>query len=88
MGLDFFGIVVRLQAGTPMADPKAPNPASDTNHSLEAPARAGKWLRAAAFFIGSAAFGGLAVALWDRKTLTAMRGKTAEPPPACDEDVD
>ena len=44
------------------------------------PTRARKWLRAAVFFAGSAAFGGLAVALWDRKTLTAMRGKSVEPP--------
>jgi hypothetical protein len=47
----------------------------------ERPTRARRWLRAAVFFAGSAAFGGLAVALWDRKTLTAMRGRNAEPPP-------
>lgn len=42
----------------------------------------GRFLRAALFFAGSAAFGGLAVALWDRKVLTALRGKEGEPPPA------
>jgi hypothetical protein len=50
-----------------------------------------KLLRAALLFAGSAALGGLAVALWDRKTLTAMRRKAAEPapapPPAPDEDI-
>jgi len=29
---------------------------------------------------GSAAFGGLAVALWNRKTLAEMRKQTPEPP--------
>jgi hypothetical protein len=48
----------------------------------DAPSRARKWLRAAVFFAGSAAFGGLAVALWDRKTLTAMRGKSVDHPAA------
>jgi hypothetical protein len=48
-------------------------------------------LRAALFFAGSAAFGGLAVALWDRKILTAMRGREEEPPErprTPDEDID
>jgi hypothetical protein len=37
-----------------------------------------KLLRAALFFAGSAACGGLAVALWDRKTLATMHRKAAE----------
>jgi hypothetical protein len=51
--------------------------------------RARRWLRAAVFIAGSAAFGGLAVALWDRKILTAMRGKNGEPAPPqkYDEDI-
>ena len=40
--------------------------------------RSGKFLRAALFFVGSAAFGGLAVALWDRKILASLRGKEGE----------
>jgi len=72
-----------------MIDRQTTNPTTDTNQSPEAPSRTRKWLRAAAFFAGSAAFGGLAVALWDRKILTAMRGKGPEPPsPLSDEDVD
>jgi hypothetical protein len=40
-------------------------------------------VRTVLFLAGSAIFGGLAVALWDRKALTAMRRKeedTAAPP--------
>lgn len=36
-------------------------------------------LRTVLLFAGSAVFGGLAVALWDRKTLAAMRRKEEEP---------
>ena len=46
----------------------------------QASAGARKLFRAALFFAGSAAFGGLAVALWDRKTLTAMRRREADTP--------
>jgi hypothetical protein len=50
--------------------------------------RTRRWLRAAVFFAGSAAFGGLAVALWDRKTLAALRGKPADvPQPQADDDI-
>jgi hypothetical protein len=47
-----------------------------------------KFLRAALFFAGSAAFGGLAVALWDRKTLSSMHRKAAEPSTPPDQDAD
>jgi len=72
-----------------MADRKSVDSANQQEPS-EAPTRARKWLRAAVFFAGSAAFGGLAVALWDRKTLTAMRGKSvdhAAPPQGREEDI-
>jgi uncharacterized protein involved in exopolysaccharide biosynthesis len=53
-----------------------------------APNKTQKLLRAALFFAGSAMFGGLAVALWDRKALTAMRRREAEStaPPAWRDD--
>lgn len=61
---------------------------NDAEQAQSAPSRARKLLRAAIFFAGSAAFGGLAVALWDRKTLAAMRGRGAEPAPReRDEDI-
>jgi hypothetical protein len=63
-----------------MTDLKSMHQGKETKDSSKTPARARKLLRAALFFAGSAAFGGLAVALWDRKTLTAMRRRDAEPP--------
>jgi len=64
----------------------------DPKESASASTRTQKLFRAALFFAGSAVFGGLAVALWDRKALTAMRRRETEPvappPPGRDEDID
>ena len=65
--------------GKPPQD-KAPENVQDGT-SPDPRARTRRWLRAAVFFAGSAAFGGLAVALWDRKALAALRGKPAGAPP-------
>jgi hypothetical protein len=44
-------------------------------------AKQGRWAwRTALLLAASAAFGGLAVAIWDRKTLADMRNRMPEPP--------
>jgi fatty acid desaturase len=74
-----------------MTDLKSMHQRKEAQDPSKTPTRARKLLRAALFFAGSAAFGGLAVALWDRKILTAMRWRDAQPseqPRPPDEDVD
>ena len=63
-----------------MTDLKSMHQEKEAKNPSITPTRARKLVRAALFFAGSAAFAGLAVALWDRKTLTAMRRRDAEPP--------
>ena len=57
-------------------DPIASPP--DASNSVRPPRR--KLWQTALLFAGSAAFGGLAVAFWNRKTLAEMRNRTPEPP--------
>ncbi|MBB6145385.1 ferric-dicitrate binding protein FerR (iron transport regulator) [Silvibacterium bohemicum] len=65
---------------TPSSSATATSPESSAASPEDAPPsrKTQRWLRTALFFAGSAAFGGLAVALWDRKLLTAMRSKDGE----------
>jgi hypothetical protein len=62
----------------------------EAQHLIRASGRSRKVLGKVLFFAGSAVFGGLAVALWDRKTLAAMRRKEEElavPASSQDEDI-
>jgi len=65
-----------------MADRECKDRGLEGGETTSVPAKASRFWRAALFFAGSAAFGGLAVALWDRKTLTAMQRKNAEHDPS------
>ncbi len=58
------------------------DPSSPIRPDSGSSSRARTLLRTVLFFAGSAAFGGLAVALWDRKALTAMRRKDLQSPPS------
>jgi len=59
----------------PVPDPIDPQP--DTSNPAHPPRR--KVWQTALLFAGSAAFGGLAVAFWNRKTLAEMRIRTPDP---------
>jgi hypothetical protein len=71
----------RFREQPPVDDPPANEQAAPNQSGERGKAR--RAFRAVLFLAGSAIFGGLAVALWDRKALTAMRRKEAEgdPPP-------
>jgi hypothetical protein len=45
------------------------------------PAKSSRLLKSALMLVGTMAFGGLAVALWNRRELTRMHSAPAQPPP-------
>jgi hypothetical protein len=77
---NFFGI--RNDDGNRkfMEDQNSPNAPPNPPAGKAAVNGGKRLLRAAVFFAGSAAFGGLAVALWNRKTLATMRRTETEVP--------